>query len=126
MPRLKENKARERRIEMEAVVDAYNAEERAMGWYYYLEERLKFPFKARCKTNREISPLRVGEEVEVLGMASETECDSEMFVRVRWCDRKLAVPLSQLKLRGRMRQPERLLGTGATGWRAVINYDLGL
>ncbi|MGE5061220.1 MAG: calcium-binding protein [Betaproteobacteria bacterium] len=46
MTRLKENKARERRIEMEVVVDAYNALERAMGWYYYLEERLKFPFKA--------------------------------------------------------------------------------
>lgn len=28
MARLKENKARERRIEMEAVVDAYNSEER--------------------------------------------------------------------------------------------------
>ena len=71
MPRLKENKARERRIEMEAVVDAYNSEERAMGWYYYLEERLKFPFKARCKSKREISPLRVGEDVDVMGMARE-------------------------------------------------------
>ena len=38
MPRVRENKARERRIEMEAVVDAYNSEERAMGWFYYLEE----------------------------------------------------------------------------------------
>ena len=100
MARLKENKARERRIEMEVVVDAYNSEERAMGWYYYLEERLKFPFKARCKTKREISPLRVGEEVEALGMAPEAECESEMFVRVRWCGRTLAVPLAQLKPRG--------------------------
>ena len=82
---------------MEAVVDAYNPEERAMGWYYYLEERLKFPFKARCKSKREVSPLRVGEEVGVLGMALEEECESEMFVRVRWGGRKLAVPLSQLE-----------------------------
>jgi len=37
MARLKENKAHERRIEMEAVVDTYNSEERAMGWFYYLE-----------------------------------------------------------------------------------------
>jgi Calcium binding len=95
--RLKENKARERRIEMDAVVDAYNSEERAMGWYYYLEEKLKVPFKARCKSKREISPLRVGEEGEVLGMAPEAECESEMFVRVRWSDRRLAVPLSQLE-----------------------------
>ena len=97
MARLKENTAREQRIETEAVVDAYNSEERAMGWYYYLEERLKVPFKARCKSKREASPLRVGEEVEVLGMAREEECDSEMFVRVCWCGRRLAVSLSQLK-----------------------------
>ncbi len=82
---------------MEAVVDAYNSEERAMGWYYYLEGRIKVPFKARCKSKRAVSPLRIGEEVNVLGMAPEEECESEMFVRVRWCGRSLAVPLSQLE-----------------------------
>jgi hypothetical protein len=92
-----ENKARERRIEMEAVVDAYNSDERAMGWYYYLEGRLKVPFKARCKSKREVSPLRLREEITVLGMAPEKECESEMFVRVRWHGRRLAVPLSQLE-----------------------------
>jgi len=97
MSRLKENKTRERRIEMEIVVDAYNAEERALGWYYYLEEVLTFPFKARCKSKREISPLRVGQEVEVIGMASEEECVAEIFVRLRWRGVKLAVPLSQLE-----------------------------
>ncbi len=96
MTRLKENKARERRIEMEIVVDASNAVERALGWYYYLEERLEFPFKARCKSKREISPLHVGEEVEALGMAAEEECESEMFVRLRRHGARLAVPLSQL------------------------------
>jgi Calcium binding len=97
MARMKENKARERRIEMEAVVDAYNPEERAMAWYYYLEGKLKFPFKARCKSKRAVSPLRIGEIVNVLGMAPEEECESEMFVRMRWRDGKLAVPLSQLE-----------------------------
>ena len=97
MSRVRENKARERRIEMEAVVDAYNAAERAMGWYCYLEERLKVPFKARCKSKRAVSPLRIREEVNVLGVAPEKECESEMFVRVRWRGRNLAVPLSQLE-----------------------------
>ena len=97
MPGVRENQARERRIEMEAVVDAYNAEERAMGWYYYLEGRLKVPFKARCKSRRAVSPLQKREEVSVLGMAPEEECESEMFVRVRWRGRSLAVPLSQLE-----------------------------
>jgi Calcium binding len=97
MSRERENKARERRIEMQAVVDAYNESERAMGWYYYLEERLKFPFKARCKSKPAVSPLRIGEEVNVLAMAPEEECESEMLVRVRWHGRSVAVPLSQLK-----------------------------
>ena len=97
MARMKENKTRERRIEMEVVVDAYNETERAMGWYCYLEERLKFPFQARCKSKRTVSPLRIGEMVNVLGMAPEEECESEMFVRMRWRDVKLTVPLSQLE-----------------------------
>ena len=81
---------------MEIVVDADNAAERSMGWYSYLEEQLKFPFNARCKSKRGVSPLRVGEEVDVVGMAPEEECASEMFVRIRWRGAKLAVPLSQL------------------------------
>ncbi len=31
---------REERIEMEIVVDAHDHEERAMGWFYYLEDTL--------------------------------------------------------------------------------------
>jgi hypothetical protein len=83
-----------------------------MGWYYYLEERLKFPFKARCKSKREISLLRVGEDVDVIGMAPEEECESEMFVCVRWGGRRLAVPLSQLKP----------LGADATTREAVADW----
>ena len=82
---------------MEVVVDAYNESERAMGWYCYLEERAKFPFKARCRSKRAVSPLRIGEEVSVLGMASEESCESEMFVRLKWGGRSMAVPLSQLE-----------------------------
>jgi Calcium binding len=97
MSRLKENKARERRIEMEVVVDAYNESERAMGWYCYLEAKLKFPFKARCRSKRAVSPLCIGEEVSVLGMPPEENCESEMFVRLKWGGRSMAVPLFQLE-----------------------------
>jgi hypothetical protein len=41
---------REDRIVNEVVVDAYDASERAMGWYYYLEEMLQCPFTATCVT----------------------------------------------------------------------------
>lgn len=96
-----EDTAREDRIVMEIVVDAYSPEERAMGWYYYLEDTLQFPFTARCAGARAISPLQRNDEVEVIGMAPEDECQHEMFVMIR-SERKagLAVPLSQLKPSG--------------------------
>ncbi len=89
---------REHRIEMEIVVDAHDTDERVMGWHYYVDDKLRFPFTATCTAKRAISPLRVGDEVEVIGMPGEDECSHEMFVSIRW-DRKegLAVPLSQLK-----------------------------
>lgn len=89
--------ARERRILDEIVVDAYGPEERAMGWYYYLEEKLAFPFKARCIAERSVSPLKKGEEVEVLGLAKEDDCMAEIFVLIRFSGRKLGVPLSQVE-----------------------------
>ena len=95
----KRDEAREERITMEVVVDAYGESERAMGWYYYLEGALDFPFPARCRATRAISPLNLGERVEVTGMAPEEECQHEMFVEICWQDRTLAVPLAQLEVR---------------------------
>jgi len=92
----KQNKDREERIEMEIIVDAYGPEEQAMGWYYYLEGKLRFPFTAVCSSKRAISPLQIKDEVDVLGMAPEEECEREMFVMIRWEKDDLAVPLSQL------------------------------
>jgi hypothetical protein len=39
----------------------------------------------------------VKDEVEVLGIAPEEECDGEMFVWVRRVGERIAVPLSQLQ-----------------------------
>jgi hypothetical protein len=89
---------REERIVMEIVVDAYDPEERAMGWYYYLQGQLQFPFLTHCVARRAISPLRIGDEVEVVDMAPEEECKHEMFVLMPWERVTLAVPLSQLKV----------------------------
>ena len=91
------SKAREDRIQMEIIVDAYSPEEQAMGWYYYLEDKLNFPFRAKCIAERVISPLREGDKVEVTGMAPESDCQHEMFVTIQWEGRSLGVPLSQLK-----------------------------
>lgn len=94
---MKRNAAREARIADEIIVDAHNEIEQAMGWYYYLQDGLHFPFHARCIKKRPSSPLRAEETVTVLGMAPEEECEQEMFVRVQWNRRALAVPLAQLK-----------------------------
>lgn len=96
--RAETDEAREHRIHMEAIVDCYGEDARAMGWYYYLEGKLTFPFLARCSATRAISPLKEGDEVEVLGMAPEEECMREIFVVMRWEREGLAVPLSQLDL----------------------------
>jgi hypothetical protein len=95
--RPKRDEKREHRVEMEVIADAYDAHERAMGWFYYLEEQLQFPFTATCIAKRQISPLRVKDEVEVIGLADEDECEREVFVTTPWERDGLAVPLAQLK-----------------------------
>ena len=85
---------------MEIVVDCYDETEVAMGWYGYLQDALRFPFAARCRATRAISPLKRGERVEVVDMGPEDECAHEMFVAVRRGGGKLAVPLSRLEIDG--------------------------
>jgi hypothetical protein len=98
MVKPKLDKFREARIAMEIVVDCYNQVECFGGWFWYLEEKLEFPFRARCVTRREVSPLKKGEEVEVIGMLDEGwDNPSEILVRIKWQGRKLSVPLAQLE-----------------------------
>ena len=54
---------------MEIVVDANGAAKQAMGRYYYIDDTLNFPFLTKCIDNRVILPLRVGDEVDVIGLA---------------------------------------------------------
>ena len=96
MSKPRKDRIREERIHDEAVVDAYGPEEQAMGWYYYLENKLRFPFQSRCIASKVVSPLRKGETVEVLRLAPEDACATDMLVLIRWHGRNVAVPLSQL------------------------------
>jgi Calcium binding len=61
-----------------------------------LEERLEFPFTAKCVARRAVSPLLIGDEVEVISMAPAEECSYDMFVMIRWEHGGLGVPLSQI------------------------------
>lgn len=97
MSEVEKDEAREYRITMEAIVDAYGGEEQAMGWYYYLDDKMQFPFQAKCIQDRRISPLKTGEIVKAVEMSSEDECMREMFVEIEWQDRTFSVPLAQLQ-----------------------------
>ena len=97
MTRPAKDDAREERIHMEIVVDANGPDEQVMGWYNYLSDTLQFPFSARCVTRRVSSPLAPGDDVEVVGIAPDEECQHEMFVLIRWQSHSLAVPLMQLE-----------------------------
>jgi hypothetical protein len=101
MSKVEKDDSREHRIEMEIVVDAYNEEEQAMGWYYYLDDKLNFPFKAKWMNRRRTSSPSEGEEVEVVGMSSEDECLQEMFVEVLYregtVEDTFSVPLSEIE-----------------------------
>lgn len=97
MERIEEDEARENRIQMEAVVDAHDSEEQAMGWYYYLDDKIKFPFEASCIKKVGRSPLIEGEKVTVLEMTNEDDYAKGMYVKIQWKDRSFGVPLEQLQ-----------------------------
>ena len=109
MKRPKRDPAREDRIHNEAIVDA-RPEEQALSWYYYLEGKITFPFRAKCVAANDVSPLRKGESVQVLRMAVEDACEHDMLVRIRWQGRRMAVPLSQLEAIGADESTQRAIG----------------
>src|SRR2546426_12142905 len=84
MAKSKRDPVREARIQDEAIVDAYGPEEQAMGWYYYLKDKIRFPFQAKCIAVKAVSPPLKGEKVEVRGMAPEEACASDMLVLIKW------------------------------------------
>jgi len=109
MKRPKRDPAREDRIHNEAIVDA-GPEEQAMSWYYYLEGKISFPFRAKCVAANPVSPLRKGETVEVLRMAGEDACEHDMLVQIRWQAPRMAVPLSQLETIGADESTQEAIG----------------
>src|SRR5581483_9128467 len=109
MKKPRRDRIREERIENEAIADA-SSEEQAMGWYYYLQGRLEFPFQAKCISEDLVSPLRKEETVEALRMAPEGNCEHGMFVIVQWQAREIAVPLSQLTAINSEESTEKAIG----------------
>ncbi len=79
---------RENRIDYDVVVDAYDESERAMGWYYYLQDKISFPFLAKWKKKTKKTGAIAEKEIEVLDMASAEDCESNMYVEVAYINEK--------------------------------------
>ena len=60
MKKPKKDPVREDRIHNEAIADANGPEEQVMGWYYYLEDKIRFPFQAKCIAAKVVSPAPEG------------------------------------------------------------------
>ena len=119
----KQEPAREKRIEMEIIVDAYGALEQAMGGYYYMEDNLKFPFPALCVRKRNISPLKLKENVEAVGMPTESECEREMFVAIVWEGRGSRFRSTNCSAYVATKKPNRPSKTGIIGSGRAISSD---
>ncbi|MBK5940993.1 calcium-binding protein [Halochromatium roseum] len=88
---------REERIAMKVLVDTYDDQEAIAGWSCYLDDKLSFPFQARCIKESQRSPLKLGEPVQVLAMINDDECLTDMAVEVEWAGSTCGVPLSHLQ-----------------------------
>ncbi|MBE9004335.1 calcium-binding protein [Fortiea sp. LEGE XX443] len=82
MSSVERDEIRENRIATEIIVDAEDKEDRAMGWYYYLEETLNYPFMAKWTKKSRKTSTTEEKQVEVLGMAPDDECLKDMYVEV--------------------------------------------
>ncbi len=101
---------------------AFGKEERLMGWHSYLEDKMTFPFVARCTMRRAISPLMIGYEIQVIGMGPREECKQEVFVTIRWGKEGLAVPLSQLEATYTDEQTKEAVGDWLYYVRSSYNF----
>jgi hypothetical protein len=96
MGKIKEDRLREDRIMNEIVADAHDAEEGMMGWQAYLDDSLRFPFRAKCIQEIEASPLKKDEKVTVLKLADMDLYRNNVSVIIEWQNRRFGVPLEQI------------------------------
>ena len=91
-------KKRKERIYNEILVDTYGDEDaEMMSWYYYLEEKLSFPFHAVCVKEMARSPILLNEKLTVTGLSDIDICTHGMFVNIKYKRRALAIPLEQIE-----------------------------
>ncbi|WPF87370.1 calcium-binding protein [Cyanobacterium aponinum AL20118] len=90
MSSIPEDSQREERIDFEIVVDAYDEEERRMGWYYYLQDNLNFPFSAKWLNRKE-------RDVIVVDLSSEDDCLDDISVVVEYDNDQFSAKLDDIE-----------------------------
>jgi len=70
---------RKDRIEDEIIVDCYDEYEMAMGWFYYLNDNLKFPFKASIIGDIKIGYLQEGDNVTVTEFINSSDDNVSIY-----------------------------------------------
>lgn len=93
MSRIPEEPQREERIDYEIVVDAYDEEERRMGWYYYLQDNLNFPFSAKWLKGKNPE----GRDVTVIDLSSIDDYSHDMFVEVEYEEDQYSARLKDIQ-----------------------------
>ena len=83
---------------MEIVVDAYDEDERAMGWYNYLEDKLDVPFRPGASRSGRSRRWRWATRSRWSACRRRTSASGRCSSRSAGARAKLAVPLSQLEV----------------------------
>ena len=60
------------KIDYEIIVDAYDDYEQSMGWFYFFEEALEFPFKATAQLKKRDGTTE-SKLVKIVGLSSKEE-----------------------------------------------------
>jgi hypothetical protein len=91
------NQTRETRFAEEILREAEDKTERAMAWYYYLDDKINFRFSAVWnKINRKTSTVEK-KNVEVLCMSDADICLNNMYVVISYMDDQYDVKLSEIE-----------------------------
>jgi hypothetical protein len=98
MPRTsKLDPTREHRIIYEIVVDCYNEFEVASAWYAYMEDKLEFPFQAKCVVRNGSGALDFGEQVTVTGLPDQEECEDGLKVLIEYLEDEIDVLIEEIE-----------------------------
>ncbi len=62
----------QQKIDYEIIVDCHDEIEVSMGWYYFMEEAIKFPFRAVAGIKKRDGSIEK-KEVTITGLASDEE-----------------------------------------------------